>query len=201
MKLVTLVFLATLFYAHSLDNAAEAFDQPLSMFRDGEHATFGYALFALLLTAGGLMTVTLARAGRGGGACVYGSAAVLLALVAVTPSLDELHVLCSFVLLLVLYVYHATLLYQRGSAWLWAHLAVPTLLLLATGCHSYGLWQKSLIVYLVLAVGLHHHALSAWLRRTAERADVPAVLAFRPRRRQVACVLADDRAWFKRRSA
>jgi len=39
------------------------------------------------------------------------------------------------------------------------HLLSPFYLVLLTECHSYGLWQKCLILYLVALANLRHHQL------------------------------------------
>jgi hypothetical protein len=160
MKLVTLAFLATLLYLHGLGRTVMNLSRPLSMFRDGRHAPFGYTLFALLLVAGGLMVVAAVRARRAGAGGVYAVATVLLAVVAATPSLDDVHILTSYALMLLLYAYYAACFYRAGRAWLMPHLAVPVVVLLATQGHSYGLWQKSVVVYFVLVIGGHHHVLT-----------------------------------------
>src|SRR5262249_50009816 len=63
-------------------------------------------------------------------------------------------------LLFLLYGYYAALLYSAGSVWLFPHLAVPMALLIATRCHSFGAWQKSLVLYFLFAANVHYHLLS-----------------------------------------
>jgi hypothetical protein len=159
MKLASLAFLLLLLHAHGEVETDDPLALPLSMFRDGAHGWLGYALFAVLLTIGGLYARALARSRKEVEAGLAGCAVLLLLVVAVTASVGELHVLCSLVLLALLYGYCAVVLYHAGSPWLVGHLAVPVLLALATGFHSYGAWQKSFIAYCVLAVTLHHHLL------------------------------------------
>jgi hypothetical protein len=160
MKLTSLVFFLLLLLAHAMGDPGELLGQPLSLFRDGEQGgPLGYALFAVLLLNGLLYTVTLVRFDRIGEAGMAGLAVGFLAVVAATPSWDAFHLVCSLLLLLLLFSYYATLLYRAGSPWLIVHLAVPFALVSATRLHSYGLWQKSLIAYFVLLAVVHHHIL------------------------------------------
>src|ERR671931_679182 len=99
MKLTTLAFLVALLLAHSVGDTDKRFDQPLSMFRDGQDGQarwLGYVLFALLLLSGGLLIRAFYRAGRVVDAVVSGFAAALLVVVAATPSLNGDHEFCSF---------------------------------------------------------------------------------------------------------
>jgi hypothetical protein len=160
MKLATLAFLLLLLGAHLADDSDELVGQPLSMFRDGPQAGWGYALFAVLVLIGVLHTVALVRARREVETLAAGVAAVLLLVVAVTPSWGPFHIFCSLVLLLLLYCYFGLLLHLAGSLWVCAHLPVPFALVCATGVHSYGLWQKALIVYFVVLTAIRHHLLA-----------------------------------------
>jgi hypothetical protein len=197
MKLASLAFVAVLLIAHLGGDPAENLALPLSMFRDGEYANFGYALFALLLVIAALMLRRLHRAGRDVDAVLLGVVSVFLVLVAITPSLDGFHGLFSFVLIGLLYAYYAAVLHREGPIWMWLHLALPVLLLAATRFHSYGLWQKSIIVYFVLVVNLQH-----WLVTRGRAAlDLP-----RPgrtggqRRKRVIHVIEADRSWSRKSS-
>jgi hypothetical protein len=201
MKLTTLAFLVALLVAHSVGDADKRFDQPLSMFRDGPDGVarwLGYLLFGLLLLAGGLLIRTLHRARRFLDVGVFRFAAGLLLLVAVTPSLNGDHELCSFFLLALLYFYYAALLYSAGSVWLVAHLPVPAALLLLTRAHSFGLWQKALILYFLLAITAQHHLLTQWVpaprRGTAPRTRRPAL----PSRRRIVFNVQPGKAWARR---
>src|SRR5205085_5057965 len=82
-------------------------------------------------------------------------ALVLLTVVALTPSWDADHGVASLLLLLVIFVYYFARLYAADSPWLFAHVAVPVVVFLVTAAtFSYGIWQKGLIVYFVVAVNL-----------------------------------------------
>src|SRR5260370_35968508 len=134
---------------------------PLSAFRDAGLGVLGYALFALLLAVAGVMTATAVRQGRPDDVAVSALGALLLLVVAVTPSEDGWHVFCSLLLFGLLFGWSALLLRGRARPpWLWAHLSAPAALVLVTGCHSYGLWQKGFILYLLLAANLRHHLLA-----------------------------------------
>jgi hypothetical protein len=111
-------------------------------------------------------------------------ATALLGFVAATPSLDSGHLLVAGVLLLSLYIYYALLFHRLESRWLWLHLPMPVLLLFLTRLHSYGLWQKSLILYFLVVISLQYSASKAWLE-TAQSRPGPCKLPKRdPQRRQ-----------------
>jgi len=163
MKLASLAFVAVLLIAHLAGDPGERLARlalPLSMFRHGSYGFFGCLLFGLLLVIAGLMLSRLHRACLHGDACVLGVVTTFLLLVAVTPSDNGFHIFGSFAVLALLFCYYAAVLHGEGAVWMWGHLAFPVLLVLGTRCHSYGLWQKSLIVYFVLAVNVQHWMLS-----------------------------------------
>src|SRR5205823_4510982 len=120
-------------------------------------AWLGYVLFALLLLIGGLHTAAQVRVRRSADATLSGFAVFLLLLVAATPSWGSFHLAWSFLLLGLLFGYYAVLLYRTESFLLMMHLAVPVVLVVVTRFHSYGIWQKSFIVYFVVAAVIHHH--------------------------------------------
>jgi hypothetical protein len=195
MKLASLAFVSVLLIAHLSGDPAETLALPLSMFRDGAYAFYGYVLFGLLLVIACLMLSGLHRAGREVDAVLLGVVAVFLLLVAVTPSLNDWHGLCSFVVIGLLYCYYAAVLHREGAVWMWLHLALPVLVLLGIRCHSYGLWQKSMIVYFVLAVNVQHWLLS----RGRAALDVPRpgrTGGLRPKR--VIHVIEADRSWSRK---
>lgn len=53
MKLASLAFVTVLLIAHLSGDLVENLALPLSMFRDGAYAFFGYCLFGLLLLSDG----------------------------------------------------------------------------------------------------------------------------------------------------
>lgn len=157
MKLTSLAFVLLLVLAHLAGDPERAAALPLSMFRDGDCAWLGYALFGHLLLIGGMYTLALARSDKIAEAVISGVAVLLLLIVAVTPSLSGYHHGCSLLLLLLLFSYYGVVLYHAGSKWLVAHLGAPLILAFFIGFHSYGLWQKMFIVYIVGAAVAHHH--------------------------------------------
>ena len=169
MKLASLAFVALLAAAHIADDPKGVVARPLSQFRDGQAAWLGYLLFGLLLLITGLYVHRLWRTSREGEAVTAGLAAALLALVAVTPSLDGFHVMFSIQLFLLLYAYYGVLLYQTKKIWYILHLIAPLALLLLTQLHSYGLWQKCFIVYFVAAAAAHEHLIRGFVSKPAPR--------------------------------
>lgn len=198
MKLVSLTFLLALVGVHFTGQSAKLIALPLSQFRDGPQAWVGYVLFAILLFLGGMYTHAAVRRGRVDAATVGGLAAFLLFIVAITPSLGSFHFLCSLLVFFLLFSYYAILLYRAESAWMLAHLAVPVALALATRFHSYGIWQKGFVMYLVITVTAHHH----FMTRTAAITE-PKSASSRPksgsRKRRRVYQLEPGRAW-KRKS-
>ena len=160
MKLASLAFVTCLFFAHLEGDLAKTLSLPLSMLRDGASWWVGYLLFGLLLLIAGLMLDRLRREELEVDTCLLGVVAVFLILVAVTPSQNGFHHIGSFVVLAVLFGYYAAVLRGESAAWMFGHLAVPILLFFVTQFHSYGLWQKSLIVYFLLVINVHHWLLS-----------------------------------------
>lgn len=155
MRTATALFLVLLAAVHVLD--PESWDRPLSELRDGPFPLAGYALFGLLLAVGVLHVRVYRQAGRWRSAAVPVAALVLLAVVAATPSFDEWHAIASLLLIGLVFVYHAGKLWLVSSPWLFAHLAAPVVILmisLYSGSLSYGVWQKGLILYFLLAVNL-----------------------------------------------
>jgi hypothetical protein len=163
VKSASAAFVLLLVGAHGLGQFNRRLAEPLSMFRDGEQPWLGYALFATLLLVSTWYTHDVFRAGEEEEAAIAGLATLLLFIVAVTPSLGGFHVLGSFLLMLLLFGHYWRLLRDSGSSLIILHVLVPFALVLP-GCHSYGLWQKCLIVYLVAFANLRHHE----LRRMSE---------------------------------
>jgi hypothetical protein len=148
----TVLFLVLLAAVHLAD--PDTLDRPLSMLRDGPWSAAGYALFALLGLIGVLHVRAAVRLGHGAGVAVPAVGVVLLAVVALTPSFDLDHAWAAFALMGLVYLYYALRLGLAGSPWLYAHLAFPVLLAVATSFSSYGIWQKGFVVYFLLAVNL-----------------------------------------------
>jgi hypothetical protein len=193
--LSSLLFLALLSLAHLGGRPEELLAQPLSVFRDGELSLVGYQLFGLLAVIGGLEVAALARRGRTAEAAVTGLATALLVLVAITPTPHPAHEFSAFFLLFVMYAYFGCLLAPAGRLWTLLHLSAPLWLLLLTRFHSYGLWQKSCVVYFLLAANLQHHLPDRQARTR------PAGRRYPPLRRHKVYALQPGRAWPRRGGA
>jgi hypothetical protein len=197
MKLASLAFVLLLLSAHLAGDSTELVGQPLSMFRDGEQGWLGYLLFAVLLLISGLYVTALARADRVAEAAVAGLAGGMLAVVAVTPSMGAFHILCSLLLLALVFAYFALLLHRaEGPLMAAVHLAVPVALVGATGLHSYGLWQKAVITYMVTATAVHHHLLGVPPARRRSRGRRASSAG--PGKRPKVIQLAPSREWVRR---
>jgi hypothetical protein len=151
MHVATVIFLILLGVAHLGD--ADAVDRPLSLFREDRPA-FGYLLFGLLALIGGLHLRTYYRLGLHRELWAPAGSLLLLAVVAATPSPDDLHTLAALLLLGLVFGWYAIRLHRVRSPWLLAHLAAPVLVLVLTAARSYGLWQKLVVVYFLLAVNI-----------------------------------------------
>jgi hypothetical protein len=200
MKLAASLFLLLLVRAHGLEGDDDPLGRPLSMFRDGPYALYGYTMFAALALVGLLYTTALVRCRREAEAALSGLALLLLLAVAVTPSSGAFHGLYSFLLLGLLFSHYALLLYRWGGPWFLAHLAAPVALLLATRLHSYGAWQKALILYFLAAAIVHHHILSWHADRATRRsARTSSGARGQPLGRRKVYQLEPGRAWARRR--
>jgi hypothetical protein len=157
--LASAAFVLLLLAAHGAGDLGERVGQPLSVFRDGEQGWWGYLLFASLLLIGALYTRDLVRAGKEEEAVPAGLAALLLLFVAMTPSWSVLHLLCAAGLFSLLFRHYWWLLRESGSPWRFPHLLAPLALVWVSGCHSYGLWQKGLILYFVALANVRRHLL------------------------------------------
>jgi hypothetical protein len=196
MKFAGSTFFVLLLGIHGAGDLDRLLGKPLSQFRDAELGWMGYALFAVLLLVGALYVRALWRARREPESIVAGLAVVLLVGVVVTPSWGFLHHVFAFTLFALLFGYYTLLLHRARSAWLLGHLAAPFLLVVVTGCHSYGLWQKAFILYCVAAAVLHHHLLGRPARESSRTPQRGQTL----RRRKV-YTLEQSRSWARRGAA
>jgi hypothetical protein len=151
MLVLTAVFLILLAAAHVGD--PDAVDRPLSLFRE-HRPVIGYTLFGLLALVGGLHLRTYYRLDRGRDLFAPAVALILLAVIALTPSPDTGHSVAAFVLLGFVFGWYALRLYRVDSPWLLLHIAVPLLVLIATQASSYGVWQKLIVAYFLLAANI-----------------------------------------------
>jgi hypothetical protein len=168
MKVIFLALLGVLAALHWLEGQS-ATALPLSMFWDGRHAGLGYLAFSLLILMGGVMTFAAYRCGDSITGTFYAVAMILLIAIAATPSFDSFHLFISLLLPFLFYAYYLTLLYSHVSFWMFLHLFVPLIVLLAIHYHSFGAWQKSMIIYFGLVANVHYSFLPAPGRKTVRK--------------------------------
>jgi hypothetical protein len=199
VKLASVAFVLLLLAAHGAGDPGERLPLPLSVFRDCENGWWGYLLFAALQLIALLSLLSLFRAGKEEEATSAAIIAVLLFLVAVSPSWDLVHLLCSIALLLFLFRHYWWLLGTARSPWLLPHLLAPLFLLLLSGAHSYGLWQKSLILYFVILANIRHHQLGREITRGPAPAAPRNLAGATVKRRRKVYQLEPGRAWSRRK--
>lgn len=185
LHLCSLGFLSFLALAH-LGGDAAVLAEPLSMLRDGVFSSLGYGAFLCLIGAALCHSWKLLASGWAVEGRFALAAAFILAVVAITPTSHPLHEGLAFLLLGMLYAYFGLLLYRARSPLALGHWLSPLWLLCLIGCHSFGLWQKALIVYFVVASNVE--ALVAAVAKSRQR---------RARRRRKVWVLDEGRAWIR----
>ena len=90
------------------------------------------------------------------------------------PSEWPLHEASAIVLLASIYTYFAVVLYRAGRPLLMMiHLSVPLVLAIVTRFQSYGMWQKWMICYFILAAVVHHDVLKRGARARARTGAQP----------------------------
>ena len=159
MKVVASLFLVLLWLVHYILGFDQSLALPLSFLRDGDIAGLGYVLFLLLIIGSCWYTVKLTRCDEIAEAGIAGLSTVLLIVVAATPTINGMHEICAFLLLGTLFCNFWVVLYHQNSLWVFVHLATPLLIVILTRFHSYGLWQKCIISYFLLASMLRDHFL------------------------------------------
>ena len=169
MKLAALVFFALLFHVHQVSSPYEALDWPLSAFREGECEPFGYALFGAIALVTAVYSVDLKRFKEPIEAIDTIGFGVLLLFVTLSPNRWLFHRVSAFTLLGGAYVFFAIHL-RNNRPVMFIHLCAPIALAFVTGFQSYGIWQKALISYFVVAGTIHHHFAMRDIRRNAEGA-------------------------------
>jgi hypothetical protein len=169
VKLFGIAFAALLVCAHLADVQGDAYERPLSLFRDYEPAWIGYAMFALLVAIGLATVRTAFRAESEVHAGMYLLSTGLLAFVSATPSDNEWHQNFAVVVMLVLFTYYAVVLYYRDAMfWLLFHLLTPSFMMWATRLDSYGIWQKGMILYFLAATIVHQGVLARQIPKRAK---------------------------------
>ena len=159
-KGLAIAFLIAFVGGHLADREGDAFDRPLSLFRDVEPAWIGYAMFVLLIALAAEMGRTAWRLRYRSQVAVYVFVACSLTVAALTPSFAPLHILSANVSILALFLNYACLLERNNQhLWLAVHLTIPLLLVLADLFGTTGMWEKGQDLYFVAAVVIHHHVM------------------------------------------
>jgi hypothetical protein len=180
LKLFGITFVALLLCAHLADVRGDAYTRPLSMFRDYDPAWIGYALFGLLIAIGLETARTAFRLRSEIHTFMYLVLTGLLAFVAATPSTGEWHQICAIVAMAIMFVYYAVLLYYGDQLfWLMMHLLSPSFALMASHYESYGVFQKGMILYFLMATIVHQSVLAQWLPKRAYPRRKRATATFR----------------------
>jgi hypothetical protein len=169
VKVFAVGFSVLLVRAHFADVQGDAYERPLSLFRDYEPAWIGYAMFGLLVAIGLETMRTAFRAESEVHAGMYLLSTGLLAFVSATPSDNEWHQNFAVVVMLVLFTYYAVVLYYRDAMfWLLFHLLTPSFMMWATRLDNYGIWQKGMILYFLVATIVHQSVLARQIPKRAK---------------------------------
>ncbi len=165
-----IAFVSLLVFGLWVDPSADAFHRPLSLYRDYDPQWLGYALFGALLGIGVATVRTALRVECELQAALYMLAIGILGAVTVTPSGDWLHIEFSAAMMAVMFINFAVLLYANDQMfWLVMHLLTPTVLMWATNLVSFGVWQKSMILYYVAATIAHEGVMAQWIQKPVKR--------------------------------
>jgi hypothetical protein len=175
VKILGIAFAVLFVCAHKADLLGDAYTRPLSCFRDCDPAWIGYAMFGLLIAIGLETARTAFRLRSELHTFMYLVMTAQLAFIAATPSWGAWHQTFAAVGMACLFVYYAVLLYNGDQLfWLVIHLLMPSFLLTGSHYESYGVWQKGMIIYSLLATIVHQEVLAQWLpKRTSRRLKKP----------------------------
>ena len=70
----------------------------------------------------------------------------------------------------IMFVFYAVLLYLADELfWLVMHLLMPSFMMMGSQLESYGIWQKGMILYFLVAVVVHQGVLAQWLPKPVVR--------------------------------
>lgn len=155
MRLASLAFLLILSGLHLASPSPEILATPLSEFRDGPFRLWGFVLFGLLIFIGGSWIKTMVRVRDPSDLLAVVPGISMLGFAAVTESWDFWHLVCSLVLFGWLLLFFTLKLLEAESLFAFPQLMMPALLVLIVRGHSFGLWQKMLIVYFVIAINIY----------------------------------------------
>lgn len=155
MRIASFAFLLILTFLHLVSPSYDTLATPLSEFRDGPLRVWGFLLFGLLILICGLWIRTMARLRDLADLLAVIPGVLMLGFVAFTPSWGFWHLVCSLVLFGWLLVFFTLKLLEAESLLAFPNLMMPALLALIVRGHSFGLWQKMLIVYCVTAINIY----------------------------------------------
>ena len=172
---LVIAFLIAFIGGHLVDQEGNAYARPMSLFRDVEPTWIGYVMFGLLIALGMETARSAARLQYWSQIIANGFIASALAVTALTPSFDSLHVMGANVAMIALLANITWLLFQHEQ-WFWMaiHLITPASLAMGALTNGYGVWQKGMILYLLAATALLNYVFAEWLdeiqREERERA-------------------------------
>ncbi len=199
VRSTSVIFLGLLLYSHGAGEFASLISSPMSLLRDGDQQLIGFSLFGSMLVIGILMVCDLVRFHRLLEAVFFVLATIIIGFIAVTPSDNADHLFLSLALLLSFFLYYARQLRTVGSIWFYAHLFISFAWVAVIENHSFGLWQKGMIVYLIILVNIHNWLLKSGrlecqdlgLGITVSRTNLPL-------KRKVVFAVAPGKSWTRR---
>ncbi|MBL9161617.1 MAG: hypothetical protein JNL18_02625 [Planctomycetaceae bacterium] len=181
---LVIAFLLAFVGGHLADRQGDAYVRPMSLFRDVEPAWIGYVMFGLLIALGVETARSAARLRYWSQAGVNVFIASALAVTALTPSFDSLHVLGANVAMIALLANTTWLLFQHEQwFWLAIHLTTPSTLAMGALANGYGVWQKGMILYFLATTAILNHCFAQWLAES-QREERERAAAARRRTRQ-----------------
>lgn len=166
MKLAAFMFFALLFQVHQVCSPYESVNWPLSAFREGDCEPLGYGLFAAIALITAVYSIDLERFKDPIDTLDTIGFGVLLLFVTLSPDRWLFHRVSAFMLLGCAYLFFAIHLRNSRPVML-IHLCAPIAIAVLTGFQSYGIWQKALISYFVVAATIHHHVATRDMTRNA----------------------------------
>ncbi|MBL9165822.1 MAG: hypothetical protein JNL18_24070 [Planctomycetaceae bacterium] len=182
---LVIAFLLAFVGGHLADQRGDAYTRPMSLFRDVEPAWVGYAMFGLLIALGMETARSAARLRYWSQAGVNVLIATALAVTALTPSFDSLHVLGANVAMITLLVNTTWLLFQHEQwFWLVIHITTPATLAMGALANGYGVWQKGMILYFLATTAILNHCFAQCMAQSRREERERAAAARRRMRRK-----------------
>lgn len=155
LSLVSVVYLLMMLAGHTVAGWSFSLAVPISPWREGPYAVFGYAYFGLLFVASLLLQSLLVSGRQTFDIAMSRIIMMLFLVVMVTPSQAFLHRYASLIMFTLLIAYYSSVLYRWHYRWFMLHMCILILLTLATAWHSYGFFQKTLVLYLLVLMNVH----------------------------------------------